>query len=103
MNGAYFLTFSNQRWLNIRLDALATILVFVTSVLVVTSRMNVPPSTSGLVLSYILAIAQMLQLTIRQLADVENNMNAAERIHYYSTALEQESTMHQVEVAASWP
>ncbi|KAJ5095932.1 ABC transporter integral membrane type 1 [Penicillium alfredii] len=103
MNGAYFLTFSNQRWLSIRLDAVATALVFVTGVLVVTSRFDVSPSISGLVLSYILAIAQMLQFTVRQLAEVENNMNATERVHYYGTELEEEAPLHQTPVAASWP
>lgn len=103
MNGAYFLTFSNQRWLSVRLDAVATLLVFVVGVLVVTSRFNVSPSISGLVLSYILAIAQMLQFTVRQLAEVENNMNATERVHHYGTELEEEAPLHQVEVSASWP
>ncbi|CAG7989790.1 unnamed protein product [Penicillium salamii] len=103
MNGAYFLTFSNQRWLSIRLDAVAVALVFVTGVLVVTSRFNVSPSISGLVLSYILAIAQMLQFTVRQLAEVENNMNATERVHYYGIELEEEAPLHQREVTESWP
>ncbi|KAJ5384831.1 ABC transporter integral membrane type 1 [Penicillium concentricum] len=103
MNGAYFLTFSNQRWLSVRLDAVATVMVFVVGVLVVTSRFNVSPSISGLVLSYILSIAQMLQFTVRQLAEVENNMNATERVHYYGTQLEEEAPLHQAEVPASWP
>jgi ABC-type multidrug transport system fused ATPase/permease subunit len=103
MNGAYFLTFSNQRWLSVRLDAVATALVFVIGVLVVTSRFNVSPSISGLVLSYILAIAQMLQFTVRQLAEVENNMNATERVHYYGTELEEEAPLHLAEVSSSWP
>lgn len=103
MNGAYFLTFSNQRWLSVRLDAIATCLVFVTGVLVVTSRFNVSPSISGLVLSYILSIAQMLQFTVRQFAEVENDMNATERVHYYGTELEEEAPLHGVEVAPSWP
>ncbi|KAJ5675972.1 hypothetical protein N7462_008869 [Penicillium macrosclerotiorum] len=103
MNGAYFLTFSNQRWLSVRLDGVATALVFVTGVLVFTSRFNVSPSISGLVLSYILAIAQMLQFTVRQLAEVENNMNATERVHYYGTELDEEAPLHRVEVEPSWP
>ncbi|KAL4940284.1 hypothetical protein BDV06DRAFT_196970 [Aspergillus oleicola] len=103
MNGAYFLTFSNQRWLSVRLDALAVLLVFVTGVLVVTSRFDVSPSISGLVLSYILAIAQMLQFTVRQLAEVENNMNATERVHYYGTQLEEEAPPHAAPVPLTWP
>ncbi|PGH17822.1 hypothetical protein AJ80_04644 [Polytolypa hystricis UAMH7299] len=103
MDSAYFITFSNQRWLSIRLDAVGIMMVFVTGVLVVTSRFDVSPSISGLVLSYILAIVQMLQFTIRQLAEVENNMNATERLHHYGTQLEEEAPLHTIELDPSWP
>lgn len=68
MDSAYFLTFSNQRWLSVRLDAIGNLLVFTTGILVVTSRFDVNPSIAGLVLSYILSIVQMIQFTVRQLA-----------------------------------
>ncbi|SLM36235.1 abc transporter [Lasallia pustulata] len=103
MNSAYYLTFSNQRWLSVRLDAIGNILVFVTGVLVVTSRFNVSPSIGGLVLSYILSIVQLIQFTVRQLAEVENAMNATERIHYYGTQLDEEPPLHLAEVRDSWP
>ncbi|QSZ29358.1 hypothetical protein DSL72_003872 [Monilinia vaccinii-corymbosi] len=103
MNSAYFLTFSNQRWLSTRLDIIGNLLVFVTGILVVTSRFSVGPSTAGLVLSYILSIVQMIQFTVRQLAEVENGMNATERIHYYGTSLEEEAPLHTIEVRPSWP
>ncbi|WEW59727.1 ATP-binding cassette transporter yor1 [Emydomyces testavorans] len=103
MDSAYFLTFSNQRWLSVRLDAVGCLMVLVTGILVVTSRFDVNPSISGLVLSYILAIFQMLQFTVRQLAEVENNMNATERIHYYGTELEEEAPLHLRELSKDWP
>lgn len=103
MNSAYFLTFANQRWLSTRLDIIGNILVFVTGILVVTSRFNVSPSIAGLVLSYILAIVQMIQFTVRQLAEVENGMNATERLNYYGTELEEEAPLHTIEVRKSWP
>ena len=103
MNSAYYLTFSNQRWLSVRLDAIGNLLVFTTGILVVTSRFSVSPSIGGLVLSYILSIVQMIQFTIRQLAEVENAMNATERIHYYGTQLEEEPPLYLNEVPSSWP
>lgn len=103
MDGAYFLTFSNQIWLSIRLDMIGNILVFVTGILVVTSRFDVSPSIGGLVLSYILSIVQMLQFTVRQLAEVENGMNATERLHYYGTSLDEEAPLHTIDVRESWP
>ncbi|RYP63702.1 hypothetical protein DL770_009316 [Monosporascus sp. CRB-9-2] len=103
MNGAYFLTFANQRWLSLRLDLIGNALVFTTAILVVTSRFSVDPSIGGLVLSYILSIVQMLQFTVRQLAEVENGMNAVERIQYYGNQLEEEAPEHTIEVRPSWP
>lgn len=103
MDSAYFLTFSNQRWLSVRLDVIGNLLVFTTGILVVTSRFDISPSISGLVLSYILSIVQMIQFTVRQLAEVENGMNATERLHYYGTELEEEAPLHTVEIDKSWP
>ncbi|KAF2769287.1 putative ABC transporter [Teratosphaeria nubilosa] len=103
MDGAYFLTFSNQRWLSTRLDAIGNLLVFVVGILIVTSRFSINPSTGGLVMSYILTIVQMIQFTVRQLAEVENNMNSTERLHYYGTQLEEEAPLHLGDVRPSWP
>ena len=103
MNSAYYLTFSNQRWLSVRLDGIGNLLVFTTGILVVTSRFNVSPSIAGLVLSYILSIVQMIQFTVRQLAEVENAMNATERIYYYGTQLDEEPPLQLTEVPSSWP
>ncbi len=103
MNSAYYLTFSNQRWLSVRLDAIGNLLVFTTGILVITSRFNVSPSISGLVLSYILSIVQMIQFTVRQLAEVENAMNATERIHYYGTQLDEEPPLQLAQVPNNWP
>jgi ABC-type multidrug transport system fused ATPase/permease subunit len=103
MDSAYFLTFANQRWLSIRLDSVGCLMVLVLGILVVTQRFDVDPSITGLVLSYILAIVQMLQFTIRQLAEVENNMTATERLHYYGTKLEEEAPLHFAELDKNWP
>ncbi|KAI9767562.1 MAG: hypothetical protein M1840_005599 [Geoglossum simile] len=103
MDAAYFLTFANQRWLSVRLDAVGNLLVMTTGILVVTSRFNVSPSIGGLVLSYILSIVQIIQFSVRQLAEVENAMNSTERLHYYGTQLEEEAPLHLGGVRPSWP
>ena len=103
MNSAYYLTFSNQRWLSVRLDAIGNLLVFTTGILVVTSRFDVSPSIGGLVLSYILSIVQMIQFTVRQLAEVENAMVSTERLYYYGTELDEEPPLHLKDIPDSWP
>jgi len=40
---------------------------------------------------------------VRQLAEVENNMNATERIHFYGSELDQEAPLKLREVPDSWP
>lgn len=103
MDSAYYLTFANQRWLSVRLDAIGIIMTFVTGVLVVTSRFNVSPSISGLVLSYLLTTVQMFQFTVRQAAEVENYMNSTERVQYYGAHIEQEAPAHTFDVPKDWP
>ena len=103
MNGAYFLTFANQRWLATRLDMIGNLLVFTLGILVVTSRFSINPSIGGLVLSYMIMTVTMIQFTIRQLAEVENNMNSTERIHYYGSQLEQEAPEILGELPPQWP
>ncbi|KAL2162634.1 hypothetical protein VTH06DRAFT_6470 [Thermothelomyces fergusii] len=103
VDSAYFLTYSNQRWLSVRLDLIGNCLVFTTGILVVTSRFSVDPSIGGLVLSYILAVVQMIQFTVRQFAEVENGMNSVERLRYYGNELEQEAPLKTIEVRKSWP
>lgn len=103
MNGAYFLTFANQRWLSTRLDAVGNLLIFTVGILIVTSRFSVDPSIGGLVLSYMLSIVQLIQVTVYQFAQIENDMNSTERIHYYSQRLEQEAPLHIGDVQPSWP
>ena len=40
MDSVYFLTFSNQAWLSIRLDIIGVVLALITALLVITNRFN---------------------------------------------------------------
>jgi len=105
MNSAYYLTFADQRWFSLRLDVIGNVLLLITGILAVTSRFSTAPATTGLVLSYMLGISQMMQYIVRQFATVENAMNSTERLHYYGTALEQEEddTILRPQLPESWP
>lgn len=102
-SGAYYLTFANQRWLSLRLDYIGVIMIFILGLLVVTSRFTVDPSSGGLVLSYMLSIMGTFQFVVRQMAQVENDMNNCERIHHYGTQLEEEAPAKAAPVPESWP
>ncbi|KJX95881.1 ABC transporter family protein [Zymoseptoria brevis] len=104
LNSAYYLTFANQRWLNTRLDVVSNLLVLTTGILLVTLRFSINPSISGLVFSYMLSIVQMVQLLVRQMAEVENSMNSTERLIFYGTRLAQEpETDSQKSLPPAWP
>lgn len=105
MNRAYFMTIIDQRWLGIRLDFVGDILIFVVAVLVVTSRFSVSPSIAGLVLAYCVQVVAMMGWMVRQFAEVENNMNATERVHHYATAIETEAPLDipDRKPRESWP
>jgi hypothetical protein len=46
------------------------------AIIAVADRYNMNPSQIGLVLSYILIIQQVLTFTVRQMAEVQNDMNS---------------------------
>ncbi|KAG0223167.1 hypothetical protein BGW42_006079 [Actinomortierella wolfii] len=90
-NRAYLPSLAIQRWLGVRLETIANTLVFCTSLFGVFGRFDVNPSTIGLVLSYSMSITGIFNWCVRQYAEVENNMNAVERLHHYAHELEVEA------------
>ncbi|KAG7121601.1 Multidrug resistance-associated protein 1 like [Verticillium longisporum] len=77
MDGAYFLTFANQRW-------------FIT----------------GLILSYSLSLVGIIQITVRYFADVDNSMSSTERLHQYTSSLAREASLEEdaaFRLRSSWP
>ncbi|KAH8915903.1 ABC transporter [Atractiella rhizophila] len=105
-NRAYYLTICNQRWLGIRLDFLGALLTISVALLAVgLSKGTVSPSQTGLVLTYVVSISQMLGFFIRQTAEVENDMNSVERLIYYAKSLEQEApaVIEDKKPEKSWP
>lgn len=90
-NRAYLLTITSPRWLGIRLDVLGSLLILIVALILVCTAKTISPGQVGVALSYILSTAQLLTLATRQVAEVENDMNAVERILYYADALPQEA------------
>ncbi|SCZ99314.1 BZ3500_MvSof-1268-A1-R1_Chr7-2g09480 [Microbotryum saponariae] len=104
-NRAYALTVINQRWLGFRLDMFGGLLVFIVAIFGVATRTKVSPAQTGLILSYILSIQAAFSWMVRQLAEVENDMNSVERILHYANNLEQEapSDIEETRPDPSWP
>ncbi|WVQ83494.1 hypothetical protein IAT38_005635 [Cryptococcus sp. DSM 104549] len=83
---AYLLTATNQRWLSIRLDFLGACLVFAVAIMCAKGGGGLTASEIALCLTYLTTITQVLGMVTRQSAEVENNMNAVERVLWYSDA-----------------
>lgn len=94
-NTAYWLSVSCQRWLNLRLDLCGATLVLVAGLLVVALRDTIPPSSGGVVLSYVVTAQAVFGNMIRQSAEIENNMNSVERMLHYVFDIQQEPA-HEV-------
>ena len=103
-NSAYFLTVVNQRWLGLRLDLLGSLCALIVGVLTVCLK-NTNPGNTGVSLSMIVVIAQMLGFLTRQLTELENEMNSVERLVYYAEKLDQEAPQEIVEAKppTEWP
>ncbi|WFD31664.1 hypothetical protein MSPP1_002703 [Malassezia sp. CBS 17886] len=82
-----------------------TLAVLIVGILAATNVGTMNPSTSGVVLSLIVTIAQTLGFLTRQITELENEMNSAERLVYYAEELGAE-TPQQIQATApppSWP
>ncbi|KAL3420415.1 ABC transporter [Phlyctema vagabunda] len=106
MNTCYFITFANQCWLSIRLNLIGNVLMLITTLLVTTNNANLNPSLSAVILNYVLQVVYQMQFLVKQLAQVENSMNSAERIIYYGNQLPSEiepAANVLLKPAPSWP
>lgn len=90
MLSASFMLFAIQRWLGLRQDMASMLMFVVAGVLVIIERNNREPATAGLVLSLMLGAVQIVQVVVREWADVESSMTSAERLHGYAYKLPQE-------------
>ncbi|KAF9961648.1 hypothetical protein BGZ70_008234 [Mortierella alpina] len=104
-NRPYFMSYSIQRWLGVRLETIANTLVLCTSLLGVCARYNIDPAIIGLVLSYSMSVTGTFNWCVRQYAEVENNMNAVERLHHYANELtvEADVIIPDNRPADNWP
>ncbi|ODV97104.1 hypothetical protein PACTADRAFT_48860 [Pachysolen tannophilus NRRL Y-2460] len=105
MNEAYFISLSNQRWLGIHLDLVASAFALIIALLSVTRQFQISAASVGLLVSYVMQIAGQLSLLIRAMTQVENEMNSVERLDYYAFHLPSEAPFDIPETAPppTWP
>ncbi|KAG1781882.1 ABC protein [Suillus placidus] len=99
---ALYLVITNQRqvtlWLAIRLDFMGGILVFLVALLAVLDVSGINAAQLGLVLTYTSRSPDVANEVTKQTADVENYMNAVERlVQYVASDMIPQEAPHEIE------
>ena len=89
---AYYLTILMQRWIGLRLETLASAIVFFSAAVIVLTHwwMGIGVGLAGLSLSYAISMTTSLVFMIRQSIEAEMAMNSVERSQYYAESIAQE-------------
>ncbi|ODO10352.1 hypothetical protein I350_00947 [Cryptococcus amylolentus CBS 6273] len=99
---AYKSLLTTCRWLGVRLDFSSNLLILLIAIVGTVLRDTVDPSSFGVVFSYALAAAAMFSNLVSLYAQVELEMNNAERIIHY-TSLPHEPLAISPSDSRDWP
>eukprot|EP00004_Rigifila_ramosa_P027497 TRINITY_DN899_c0_g1_i1.p1 TRINITY_DN899_c0_g1~~TRINITY_DN899_c0_g1_i1.p1 ORF type:complete len:957 (-),score=240.32 TRINITY_DN899_c0_g1_i1:21-2891(-) len=99
-----YIAYCANRWMALRLETTAALLVFFATFFVVISAeyWSISESTAGLSVSYSLQISFYIAATIRMVVDVEAAMTSVERVDFYSH-LKQEAPYDTPPAPKAWP
>lgn len=105
MNEASYMVAALQRWVGVSLDLVAVIFALIITLLCVTRQFKISPSSSGVLLTYVLQLPGLLNTVLRALTQTENGMNSAERLVTYALDLPQEAAYRKPELSPpeNWP
>ncbi|XP_071504808.1 ATP-binding cassette sub-family C member 9-like [Diadema antillarum] len=102
-NTAYLYLQTANRWLGVRLDFIGAIIVLLAGLTTSISAVlkGTPPSEVGLAISYALQVSGYLNWVVRSAADTEMQMNAVERVQFYSSLSREK--YEGLEPPPNWP
>nr|XP_054751164.1 ATP-binding cassette sub-family C member 9-like [Lytechinus pictus]XP_054751165.1 ATP-binding cassette sub-family C member 9-like [Lytechinus pictus] len=103
-NTAYLYLQTANRWLAARLDFIGALVVLLAGLTTTISAVvfgGVPASEVGLAISYALQVSGYLNWVVRSAADTEMQMNAVERVKYYSSLKREQ--YEGLEPPLNWP
>ena len=101
---AFFLLWTSNRWLTLRLEILGAFVVFGAAVSALLSRKSVDPSLAGLSLSYALNFTESVMWVVRMHAMMEMDMNSVERAEeFMRIPQEAPAIIEYNRPPASWP
>ncbi|KAF8937351.1 multidrug resistance-associated protein 3 [Dissophora ornata] len=100
---AYFSWITSNRWLQIRLETLGSVIVLAAGLFAVLSRNSLNASNVGLALSYAMSVTQDITWLVRSYCDLQNQLVAVERIDEYANKNPEAPTETDVKLPENWP
>lgn len=94
-----------ERWLTIRLEMVGNLVILGAAIFAVISRSSIDSGLAGLSLTYAISVTIMLSWAVRCIAELENQMNAVERVLHYTNNIPQERarTIEATRPREDWP
>ncbi|KAG0219753.1 hypothetical protein BGX33_001070 [Mortierella sp. NVP41] len=93
----------DNRWLQIRLESLGALTVFIAAALAVWNAGTLDPSLVGLALSYSLNMIPMINWMVRTVSEVQNNLVSVERVDEYTQKPTEAPVETGVVLPEGWP
>jgi len=104
-NRAFFTIHNANRWMQLRLELLGSVLFIAVAFLSLQGRSagSVSASEAGLAMYYAQGMAQMLNFAVRMASETEARMESAERIREYAKNIESEASSIMDMPPDAWP
>ncbi|KAF9909339.1 hypothetical protein EC991_008724 [Linnemannia zychae] len=102
-SNAHFVWAVGNRWLNVRLESLGSVIVLAASLFAVLARNTINPSMVGMSLAYALNITVDITWLVRCLCEVQFEMVAVERTDEYAKKNQEAPNFTDVAVPENWP
>ncbi|XP_046689303.1 multidrug resistance-associated protein 1-like [Homalodisca vitripennis] len=97
------LLFDVSRWLGIRLETIANILIFFAAFFAVLGRDSLDPGIVGLSISYALQITFVMNAAVRMASEIETSIVSVERIKEYAQLPQEAAWIIEPRPSPEWP
>ncbi|KAK3096260.1 hypothetical protein FSP39_025059 [Pinctada imbricata] len=87
----FFLFYSSNRWLAVRLDFLSIVVIAITGVLVIIPSSGIDTTMAGMALAFAIQLTGLFQFTIRMAIETEARFTSVERLIYYNRSAPSEA------------
>ncbi|KAG0332063.1 hypothetical protein BG004_001399, partial [Podila humilis] len=102
-SNATYVKFMNNRWLNIRLEGLASCAILASALLVVSARGKLTPSMCGLALSNMILISDITLFCLREFCGLQRELVSVERLNEYIAKRSEAPAETGARIPEEWP